>query len=132
MKKAKKSLKPTVDALAAEAIRASVLNESGRDKETAKSEGDALLDAVWTLYNPCEIEDRAEKFETTVKVDAKRERGMPPTPPRKRFFSAHAHTGEPLDVSPDDILKYNALDLEHGAGIHYLVDGFESKKVENK
>ena len=128
----KQTKKPALDALIAEAVRASVLNESGRDKDEAKSEGDAVLDAVWTLYNPCEIEGRAEKFETTVKAESKRERGMPPVPPRKKFFTAHAHKGEPLDVSPDDILKYNALDLEHGAGIHYLVDGFESKKVENK
>ena len=131
MKKAKKPPKPTVDALAEEAIRASVLNESGREKDSAKSEGDALLDAVWTLYNPCGIENRSDKFETTVQAETKRERGMPPTPPRKKFFTAHAHKGEPLDVSPDDILKYHALDLEHGAGIHYLVDGFETKKVEN-
>ena len=129
MKKEKKTLRPTVDALAAEAVRAAVLNEGGRDKTAAKSEGDALLDAVWTLYNPCGIEGRAETFRTAVRTEPKRERGMPPTPPRKKFFTAHAHTGEPLEVSPDDILKYAALDLEHGAGIHYLVDGFETKKV---
>ena len=126
----KQTKKPALDALIAEAVRASVLNESGRDKDEAKSEGDAVLDAVWTLYNPCEIEGRAEKFETTVKAESKRERGIPPVPPRKKFFTAHAHPDEPLDVSPDDLLKYHALDLEHGAGIHYLVDGFETKKLE--
>ncbi|MBQ3708945.1 MAG: hypothetical protein II889_13735 [Clostridia bacterium] len=129
-KKTKKAMKPSLDALTAEAVRASVLDESGRDKAEAKSEGDALLDAVWTLYNPCGIEGRAEKFETVVRTESKKERGMPPVPPRKKFFTAHAHPDEPLDVSPEDILEYHALDLEHGAGIHYLVDGFKIKKIE--
>ena len=43
----KQTKKPALDALIAEAVRASVLNESGRDKDEAKSEGDAVLDAVW-------------------------------------------------------------------------------------
>lgn len=130
MRKRKKVKKPSIDALLAEAVRASVLDECDGGKDPAQSEGDALLDAVWTLYNPCDIEKRSEKYETTVKVEAKRERNMPPTPPRKKFFTAHAHPDEPLEVSPDDILKYNELDIEHGAGIHYLVDGFHVKKVK--
>ena len=136
MKKKRKpaAKKISEDAMRLEIARAAVLEQLRRDRPGKKpgeiapeSRDEAVLAAVWTLLNPAGAEGR-ESVRWTWTEPAEPIEGMPPIE-RVKVFTAHAHAGEPLTPSPDDLLRYYLLDIEHGGGIHVITDGFKMKEI---
>ena len=115
-----------------EAVRAAMLDELNWKDDAPRSEEETLIGVVWYLLNPLGLEQRGKVERTVLAEEEEPLPGYPPTPPRERYFTAHAHPNEPLTPSPDDLMIYNRLDLEHGAGVNYIVDGFKVKKIKNK
>ena len=128
MKKKPESRDEARNALFAEVVRAAVLAENPAPKdEVYASQEAAVLAAVWSLYNPLGLAGRETSFFALIPSDTPQDPDLPPIPPRRKYFSAHVHPGEPLTESPDDLLRYHLLDLEHGAGVCCILDGPDGK-----
>ena len=115
-------------AMCLEFTRALVL-EQYRETKILASERDAERYAVWYLIDPLGLGSR-KKVEIPFYAP---EEFLPPfCPPRPRgirLLIAHSHSSEPLVPSPDDLLLFDRLDLERGACIHCIADGFRIVRI---
>ena len=116
-------------ALILETVRTAMLEEY--EKDLCGSEEEAMLLAWWRLLNPFDAPGR-EKTEIPYTASGETDEedaDLPPTPPRIRWLTAHAHPNEPLTPSVDDLLLYDRLDLERGACSHFILDGLKIRKI---
>jgi len=97
-----------------ELIRYSQLEDN---KISLDNEFGAAIYSTWLLTNPLELNKRNEIIHDAKNAD-------------EISFTAHSHTNEPLEASPDDLLIYDMLKHRSKDVVHFIVDGFDCKKIE--
>ena len=117
-------------ALFLEAVRAAALRTlPPRKRGQFPDEADAVTAAAWELLNPLGLEGRDKVERDIAPACDPTPAGFPPAPPKRRFFTAHSHPNEPLVSSPNDRVRMRDLDLLHGAGVHYVMDGLKIVRI---
>ena len=115
-------------AMCLEFARALVLEEY-RETEIFDSQREAERYAVWFLLDPL---GSGSRNKAEIPFYAPEEPPPPFCPPRPRgirLLIAHSHSSKPLVPSPDDLLLFDKLDLERGACVHCIADGFRLVRI---
>ncbi len=87
--------------------------------DTFSDEYEMSVYSTWYLLNPLSLHGREEISAKLTSDDG-----------GSLTCTAHAHHGEPLDPSPDDIVIYDLMKKESGEAVNFIIDGFDCKKVD--